>query len=258
MDPKQVAKQMIVFNKTAFDNNFRAMQALQEQTERLVGRFWEKSPMFPEEGKRRSPTGCPPIKKAATISKASWTTTLKKWKTFSKKPNSPPAAGLFFHEVFMDHPHIVERMTRPDFYPHRPQKVEAVQTHISYVFIAGDYVYKVKKPVNFGFLDFTTLEKRKFYCEEELRLNRRLAPSIYLDVAPIGRDDAGRLTLGKTANIVEYAVLMNKLPLDKMLKILLARGKADAGIMDAVAKKSPGFIRKPRRAAASTRWAPSA
>ena len=141
----------------------------------------------------------------------------------------------------MDHPHIVERMTRPDFYPHRPQKVEAVQTHISYVFIAGDYVYKVKKPVNFGFLDFTTLEKRKFYCEEELRLNRRLAPSIYLDVAPIGRDDAGRLTLGKTANIVEYAGLMNKLPLDKMLKILLARGKADAGIMDAVAKKIARF-----------------
>jgi polyhydroxyalkanoate synthesis regulator phasin len=52
MDPKQIAKQMIVFNKTAFDNNFRAMQALQEQTERLVGKFWEKSPMFPEEGKK--------------------------------------------------------------------------------------------------------------------------------------------------------------------------------------------------------------
>ncbi len=141
----------------------------------------------------------------------------------------------------MDQSPIVEQMARPDFYPHRPQKVEAVQTHISYVFIAGDYVYKVKKPVNFGFLDFTTLEKRKFYCEEELRLNRRLAPSIYLDVAPIGRDDAGQLTLGKTANIVEYAVLMNKLPLDKMLKILLARGKADAGVMDAVAKKIARF-----------------
>ncbi|MFY9149930.1 MAG: hypothetical protein WBI25_10875 [Smithellaceae bacterium] len=141
----------------------------------------------------------------------------------------------------MDQSPIVEQMARPDFYPHRPQKVEAVQTHISYVFIAGDYVYKVKKPVNFGFLDFTTLEKRKFYCEEELRLNRRLAPSIYLDVVPIGRDDAGRLTLGKTTNLVEYAVLMNKLPLDKMLKILLARGKADAGVMDAVAKKIARF-----------------
>jgi len=80
----------------------------------------------------------------------------------------------------MVHSGIVEQMSRPDFYSHRPQKVEVVQTHISYVFIAGEHVYKVKKPVNFGFLDFTTLEKRKFYCEEELRLNKRLAPSIYL------------------------------------------------------------------------------
>ena len=141
----------------------------------------------------------------------------------------------------MDHSPIVEQMTRPDFYPHRPQKVEVVQTHISYVFIAGDFVYKVKKPVNFGFLDFTTLDKRKFYCEEELRLNKRLAPSIYLDVVPIGRDNAGRLTLGGVPDIVEYAVLMKKLPLDKMLKILLARGKADVDVMDAVAEKIARF-----------------
>lgn len=141
----------------------------------------------------------------------------------------------------MDYSPIVEQMTRPDFYPHRPQKVEVVQTHISYVFIAGDYVYKVKKPVNFGFLDFTTLDLRKFYCEEELRLNKRLAPSIYLDVVPIGRDDAERLTLGGTSNIVEYAVFMKKLPLDRMLKILLARGQADAGVMDAVAEKIARF-----------------
>lgn len=71
MDPKLIAKQMIVFNKTAFDNNFRAMQALQEQTERLVNKFWEKTPMFPEEEKRRSATGWTPIKKAATNSKIS-------------------------------------------------------------------------------------------------------------------------------------------------------------------------------------------
>ncbi|MRR18522.1 MAG: hypothetical protein EG826_18935, partial [Deltaproteobacteria bacterium] len=77
---------------------------------------------------------------------------------------------------------IAAAMARPDFYPHRPPTVHVLQTHISYIFIAGDYVYKVKKPVNFGFLDFTTLAARKFYCEEELRLNRRLAPSIYLDV----------------------------------------------------------------------------
>ncbi|KAF0154965.1 MAG: gluconate kinase [Syntrophaceae bacterium] len=141
----------------------------------------------------------------------------------------------------MSHNHIMESMSQTDFYPHCPEKVELVQTHISYVFIAGDFVYKVKKPVNFGFLDFTTLEKRKFYCEEELRLNKRLAPSIYLDVVPIVQDDMGRLSPGGDGKTVEYAVRMKKLPLDKMLKILLAKGQADAKIMDAVAGKIARF-----------------
>lgn len=136
---------------------------------------------------------------------------------------------------------IAASMARPDFYPSQPQKVEVLQTHISYIFIAGDYVYKVKKPVNFGFLDFTTLTKRKFYCEEELRLNRRLAPTIYLDVVPISLDDSGSLSLGATDNVVEYAVYMKKLSLDKMLKILLAQGKADERTMDAVAGKIARF-----------------
>jgi len=136
---------------------------------------------------------------------------------------------------------IAAVMARPDFYPHRPQTVEVLQTHISYIFIAGDYVYKVKKPVNFGFLDFTTLAKRKFYCEEELRLNRRLAPSIYLGVVAIGEDGSGHLTLGAATTIVEYAVYMKRLPLDKMLKVLLGQGKVDAGVMAAVAGKIARF-----------------
>lgn len=136
---------------------------------------------------------------------------------------------------------IAAAMARPDFYPHRPQTVDVLQTHISYIFIAGDYVYKVKKPVNFGFLDFTTLARRKFYCEEELRLNRRLAPSIYLDVVAIGEDGSGRLALGAANPVVEYAVCMKKLPLDKMLKVLLAQGKVDGSVMDAVAGKIARF-----------------
>ena len=82
----------------------------------------------------------------------------------------------------MTHPKLIETMTNPLFYPHLPDKVDFLQTHISYIFIAGDYVYKIKKAVDFGFLDFTTLAKREFYCREELRLNRRLAPDIYLEV----------------------------------------------------------------------------
>ncbi len=136
---------------------------------------------------------------------------------------------------------IAAAMACPDFYPHRPQTVEVLQTHISYIFIAGDYVYKVKKPVNFGFLDFTTLAKRKFYCEEEVRLNRRLAPSIYLDVVAIGDDGSGHLSPGAAHNIVEYAVYMKKLPLDKMLKVLLVQGKVDESVMDAVAGKIARF-----------------
>lgn len=143
----------------------------------------------------------------------------------------------------MTHTSIIENMTRPDFYPHQPQSVELVQTHISFVFIADDYVYKVKKPVNFGFLDFTTLEKRKFYCDEEMRLNKRLAAGIYLDVVPIIQNDQGRLSLSGAGKTVEYAVRMKKLPLDNMLKILLAQGRADARIMDAVAEKIAFFHR---------------
>ena len=143
----------------------------------------------------------------------------------------------------MTHPKLVEAMSRPDFYPHRPEKVELVQTHISFVFIAGDLVYKVKKAVDFGFLDFTTTEKRKYFCEEELRLNRRLAPETYLEVAAIGEDAGSALRLGG-GRPVEYAVVMKKLPLDRMLKKLLVEGKAGVDAMDAIARKVADFHRK--------------
>lgn len=143
----------------------------------------------------------------------------------------------------MTHPHLVETMIRPEFYPHRPDHVELIQTHISYIFIAGEYVFKVKKSLDFGFLDFTTLEKRKFYCHEELRLNRRLAPKIYLDVVPISEDARGKLILANEGRIVEYAVKMITLPREKMLKTLFQKGKVDHSIMDAVAGKLVDFHR---------------
>ena len=141
----------------------------------------------------------------------------------------------------MTHPRLVEAMFRPEFYPHRPEHVEFIQTHISYIFIAGDYVYKVKKAVDFDFLDFTTIDRRRFYCNEELRLNRRLAPDVYLDVLEIGEDARGNIVLGKGARIVDYAVLMKKLPQDRMLQILLQQGKTDRAVMDAVARKLVDF-----------------
>ena len=82
-------------------------------------------------------------------------------------------------------PPLPAAMSRPGFYPHRPRRVELVQTHISWVFLAGGRVYKLKKPVDFGFLDYSTPGRRAAACAAEVRLNRRLAPRLYLGVVPI-------------------------------------------------------------------------
>ncbi len=80
-------------------------------------------------------------------------------------------------------PVLIRALLNPASYDHPVTTIELVETHISWVLLTGTYAYKIKKPVNLGFLDFSTLEKRRFYCEEELRLNRRFAPA-YLDVIP--------------------------------------------------------------------------
>jgi len=139
---------------------------------------------------------------------------------------------------------LLEAMLRPGFYPHGSPAPEMKQTHISYIFIAGDYAYKIKKPVDFGFLDFTSLDKRHHYCLKELELNKRLAPDIYLEVLPVSRDEDGNYLLGSEKNIVEYALKMRKLPEERMLKRLLAEGKADISLMDDVARKVASFHKK--------------
>lgn len=141
----------------------------------------------------------------------------------------------------MTDPRLVTAMSRPDFYPHRPAAVELVQTHISYVFIAGDLVYKVKKAVDFGFLDFTTPEKRRDNCLKEVALNRRLAPEAYLGVEEISEGATGALVLGPGRKVVDYAVKMIKLPEEKMLVNLLAGRKIEPQDMDAIARKVSDF-----------------
>ena len=96
-----------------------------------------------------------------------------------------------------EHESLVRWLARPEAYPHRPDRVEQIQTHISQVFLAGSRVYKLKKPVKFDFLDFSTRAAREQACREEVRLNRRLARDVYLDVVPITEDDHGELRLGK-------------------------------------------------------------
>lgn len=136
---------------------------------------------------------------------------------------------------------VIEAMKDPRFYPHAPEAVEFIQTHISCIYIAGEYVYKVKKPVNFGFLDFTTLEKRGYYCREEVRLNRRLAPEIYLDVLSIREDESGKPAFRADGQLIEYCVQMRKIPQDKMLKRLFQERKVTPAMMEAVAQKVAAF-----------------
>jgi aminoglycoside phosphotransferase family enzyme len=104
---------------------------------------------------------------------------------------------------------------------------EMVETHISWVLLAGAYAYKIKKPVKFSFLDFSTLEKRELFCEEEVRLNRRLAPDVYLGVVRICRKGRG-LAIGE-GPAVDYAVKMKRLDQAHMMDRLLDEGKIDAG-----------------------------
>jgi uncharacterized protein len=106
---------------------------------------------------------------------------------------------------------LVAFLSSPESYPHGPAGVRAIQTHISWVFIASPFVFKVKKPVNLGFLDFSTLEKRHYFCQREIQLNRRLCPEIYLDAVLIYETDAG-FSFKSPGKTVEYAVQMRELP----------------------------------------------
>jgi len=135
---------------------------------------------------------------------------------------------------------IIEELSKPEAYPHEVSEVQVIQTHISVVFITDERVYKVKKPVDFGFLDFTTLEKRQHFCFEELALNRRLSPEVYLDVVPVTEQD-GTLKFGGMGKPVEYAVLMVRLAEDRILINLLEKGEADELMMKRIAEKISGF-----------------
>jgi uncharacterized protein len=115
-------------------------------------------------------------------------------------------------------------MAKPSFYGPDVTKVQIIQTHISTVALTGNYAYKVKKPVNFGFLDFSTLDKRKHYCEEELRLNRRLCPDIYLDIIPITKTN-DTYHLNGDGTIIDYAVKMKEFPQNQIMTNLLNENK---------------------------------
>jgi aminoglycoside phosphotransferase family enzyme/predicted kinase len=137
-------------------------------------------------------------------------------------------------------PLLIRALLDPSVYPHPVSKVELVQTHISFVLLAGDYVYKIKKAVDFGFLDYTTLAKRRYYCREEVRLNSRLCSDTYLGVVAIrsSNDDVSFTGRGR---IVEYAVKMRRLPEERMMNRLLPKGAVDDSMIRSVAARLAAF-----------------
>ena len=135
-------------------------------------------------------------------------------------------------------PDFVTFLLQQASYSPAPASVKLVQTHISYVFITDDIVYKFKKPVDFGFLDFTTLARRRLFCEQELLLNRRLCPSIYLGLVALEkRGDRFRLKEIQQADpehIVEYGVKMKRMPEDRMMANVIGSGQLTGEMIDSI------------------------
>jgi len=137
---------------------------------------------------------------------------------------------------------IVEALMTPEAYDEDAGSIKLVQTHISFVVLTSNFAYKVKKAVNLGFLDFTTLEKRRFFCEKELELNRRLCGDMYLEVVPINKADA--IKIKGEGETVEYAVKMKRMPQERMMSKLLEENKVDERLVDRIAKITAEFHSK--------------
>lgn len=137
-------------------------------------------------------------------------------------------------------PGLIEALLDPGAYPERPREVLLRQTHVSYLLFTPDFVYKIKKPVDFGFLDFTTLEKRLHFCEEEVKLNRRLAPQVYLGVEKITKKDGG-YAIGGSGTAVEYAIKMKRIPEAGILDNMLKRDAVTPAMIKNVARSIASF-----------------
>lgn len=137
----------------------------------------------------------------------------------------------------------LESLLKPSAYPEPAQNVRLIQTHVSWIFLAGEFAYKIKKPVNFGFLDFSTLDRRRFYCQEELRLNRRLCPDIYLDLVKVCETPDGAAFHGE-GPILDYAVKMIRLPEERMADRLLAEGSLSEADVKNIAATVAAFHRQ--------------
>ncbi len=141
---------------------------------------------------------------------------------------------------------LLKAMKRPETYDESVEDIRIVQTHISWVFLTGKFAYKIKKPVNFGFLDFTTLEKRKYFCEREVEINRRFSPEIYLGVLPLA-EKAGNIKLGGEGKVLEYVVKMREIPQECLMSEKLERGEVCKRDMEKIADILLRFYEKTER-----------
>lgn len=140
---------------------------------------------------------------------------------------------------------MLEAMQKPGTYDERVDAISMVQTHISWVFLTGDFAYKIKKPVNFGFLDFTTLEKRKRFCDMELKINSMFSPEIYIGVVPLKKSGSG-LRFSGAGETIEYAIKMRQLPQEGLMNRLLDRNEIKTDVMDKIVAKLADFYARTR------------
>jgi len=162
---------------------------------------------------------------------------------FQAEPASPDAAA-----TAAETPSLADKVAflgMPGSYPHPAQDLQRKETHMSWVFLTGDKVYKLKKPVRFPYLDYSTLAKREAACRAELALNRRLAPQVYEAVAPLSHTPQG-LALGGDKNIVDWLVVMRRLDESKTLEHAILTGALHAAQLDHVVATLVRFYRRAR------------
>lgn len=140
----------------------------------------------------------------------------------------------------------IELLRNPALYPGNAAQVTTVETHMSWVFLTGRDAYKMKKPVRYDYLNYATLAARKASCEEEVRLNRHLAPGVYRGIVPLTLDAAGNASLDGRGEIVEWLVSMRRLPADRMLDYLIRHGPVAPAELHAVAQRLADFYRDAR------------
>jgi aminoglycoside phosphotransferase family enzyme len=138
-------------------------------------------------------------------------------------------------------------LCRPTSYPQPVRRLERIETHMSWVFLTDAHAYKLKKPVRYAYLDFSTLDARQRACAEELRLNRRLAPDVYLDVVALRRAPDGALALEGPGEAVEWLIKMRRLPAERMLDARIQAGTITAGEIQALAARLAAFYRETPR-----------